>query len=47
MERRAAPIELQITGITRKLREGTSQLTISNDRTIDKILARLIKQASR
>ena len=45
MEETAKPIPLQITGITRKLREATSQLTVSTDRTMDLVFQRLIKQA--
>ena len=45
MEERAKPIPLQVTGITQKLREATSQLTVSTDRTMDLVFQRLIKQA--
>lgn len=42
---REKPIPLQVTGLTRKLREYTTQLTISTDRTLDTIYQRLLKQA--
>lgn len=45
MEENVKPIPLQITGVTRKLREETSQLTVSTDRTMDLVFNRLIKQA--
>ena len=45
MEERAKPIPLQVTGITQKLREATSQLTVSTDRTMDLVFQRLIQQA--
>ena len=45
LEERAKPIPLQVTGITQKLREATSQLTVSTDRTMDLVFQRLIQQA--
>lgn len=45
MEENVKPIPLQITGVTKKLREATSQLTVSTDRTMDLVFQRLIKQA--
>jgi hypothetical protein len=45
MEEDVKPIPLQITGVTRKLREATSQLTVSTDRTMDLVFHRLIQQA--
>jgi hypothetical protein len=45
IEERAKPIPLQVTGITQKLREATSQLTVSTDRTMDLVFQRLIQQA--
>ena len=45
MERKATPIPLQVTGLSTKLRERTTQLTVSNDRAIQKLLARMISQS--
>lgn len=45
MEEDIKPIPLQITGVTKKLREATSQLTVSTDRTMDLVFHRLIQQA--
>lgn len=45
MEEIAVPIPLQVTGVTKKLREATSQLTVSTDRTMDLIYQRLLQQA--
>ena len=39
------PIQLQVTGVTRKLRDATTQVTVSTDRTMDLVFQRLIKQA--
>ena len=39
----AQPIDLQVTGITTKLREHTTQLTVSNNRTIQNLLGRLLR----
>lgn len=45
MEENVKPIPLQVTGVTKKLREATSQLTVSTDRTMDLVFHRLIQQA--
>lgn len=45
LEERAKPIALQVTGVTQKLRESTTQLTVSTDRTMDLIFQRLVQQA--
>ena len=37
------PVDLQVTGISTKLRESTTQLTVSNNRTIQNLLGRLLR----
>lgn len=40
----AKPIPLQVTGINTKLRDGTSQLTVSNNKVINNLLGKLLRQ---
>lgn len=40
----AKPIELQVTGLSTKLRSGTTQITVSNNKTINAMLGRLLRQ---
>lgn len=40
----AKPIELQVTGLSTKLRSGTTQITVSNNKTVNAMLGRLLRQ---
>ena len=44
LETRAKAIELQVTGLTSKLRSGTTQITVSNNTTVNTVLSRMLRQ---
>lgn len=40
----AKPISLQVTGLSSKLRDGTTQITVANDQIIRNVLGKLLRQ---
>lgn len=44
LDTKAKPIPLQVTGINTKLRDGTSQITVSNNKIINNLLGKMLRQ---
>lgn len=46
LDMRSKPIQLQITGITKKLREITTQLTVSTNKMIENLLGKILRKTN-
>lgn len=44
LDMKPKPIQLQITGITKKLRDATTQLTVSNNRMVENLLGKILRR---